>query len=97
MDARELAEWEAYELIEPFGQVRGDLQAGVIAAEIVNIVTQLYGKKKDKRATPADFLLKFEKPKPKQPAAQPWQNIMNNLRLIAARHNAKLEQKNGGS
>lgn len=36
IDAPEFAEWLAYYSIEPFGEERGDLRAGIVAAQIAN-------------------------------------------------------------
>lgn len=37
MDSRELAEWAAYYSIEPFGEERDDLRAGIVASVIANV------------------------------------------------------------
>jgi len=37
MDSRELAEWAAYYSVEPFGEERGDLRAGIVASVIANV------------------------------------------------------------
>lgn len=55
--ADELSEWIAYASLEPFGAIRGDLQAGIVASTIAGA---LGGK-----ATPGDFLLTFEPKKEK--------------------------------
>lgn len=36
MDSRELSQWEAFEAIEPFGDWRADLRAGIVAATVAN-------------------------------------------------------------
>lgn len=36
-DARELAEWQAFEAIEPFGEERDDLRAGQVCAVVANV------------------------------------------------------------
>lgn len=36
MDARELAEWRAFEKLEPFGDGRADLRMGISTAAILN-------------------------------------------------------------
>ena len=52
MSSYELSEWMAYYNIEPFGDERADLRAGIIASTIVNVHSE-----KGKRATvPADFM-----------------------------------------
>ena len=38
VDSRELAEWIAYHThVEPIGEVRGDLRAGIVASTIANV------------------------------------------------------------
>ena len=37
MDARELAEWRAYEKLEPFGEARADLRMGIQTAASLNV------------------------------------------------------------
>ena len=36
MSARELAEWRAFDLVEPIGEPRADLRAGIVAAVLWN-------------------------------------------------------------
>lgn len=55
MTAEEFDYWKAYYEIEPFGQARGDLQAGIVAAGYIN--TKL--KEGIPRLGPGDFLLTF--------------------------------------
>jgi hypothetical protein len=57
MQTDELMEWMAYASLEPFGSLRSDLQAGVIASTIVNV---LGGK-----AKPGDFVLTTQPKKEK--------------------------------
>lgn len=53
-----------YEQIEPFGDLRGDLQAGIIASTVANIS----GKKLEKNMAPKDFMPFFqEKPRQQTP------------------------------
>lgn len=62
MSARELAEWQAYYHIEPFGEERGDLRAAMLG----QTVAVLAG---NKDAKLGDFLLKFDpQDKPRRPA-----------------------------
>ena len=37
MSSRELTEWMAFDLVEPFGDRRGDIQAAVVASTIANV------------------------------------------------------------
>ena len=56
-DAREFAEWMAFYRLEPWGEQRGDLRIGILAAVVANMF-----RKKGRRALqPVDFMPKFEK------------------------------------
>lgn len=37
ISSRELTEWIAFDQVEPIGDRRGDLQAGVVAATVANV------------------------------------------------------------
>ena len=56
--------WQAFYLINPWGESRADLRSAVVAHVIANV-----NRKKGSRAfKPKDFMPDFEKPyKPKQP------------------------------
>ncbi len=52
ISSREFAEWFALDkLVEPFGDIRGDLQAGVVASVAANCMGA--------KTKPSDFVLKF--------------------------------------
>ena len=51
----ELTEWAAYYQLEPFGEYRGDLRAGIVASTLANIHA-----KKGHSFTPADFMQRFQ-------------------------------------
>jgi len=57
MDSDEMTEWIAYAQLDPFGSVRGDLQAGVIASTVANASRD--PKKRRQPFEPKDFLLQF--------------------------------------
>jgi hypothetical protein len=63
VSSAELVEWRAYYELEPFGQARGDLQAGIVASTVVN----LFRSEDAKPVGPSDFLLKID-PTPATPA-----------------------------
>jgi hypothetical protein len=53
MGSRELQDWEAYYAVEPWGQLRDNMHAGMIASLLAN-----QGRKRGSRAqTYEDFLL----------------------------------------
>ena len=88
MSAKELAEWEAFYLLEPFGEYQTNYAAGVVASTIANI----YRKKNSKLFTPDDFMPKrglvYESPK-KQSVEQ--QALI--LRGIASIHKKQKKKK----
>lgn len=62
IDSRELTEWMAYAAIEPFGEERADLRAGIIAATIANANRD--PKKQPKPFQPEAFMPFREKREP---------------------------------
>jgi hypothetical protein len=69
VSSRELTEWEAYAALEPFGEERGDLRAGVVASVIANVNRD--PKKRREPFEPKDFMPRFgeterAKPEPKR-------------------------------
>lgn len=58
IDSKELSEWMAYYEVNPFGSVRDDLQAGIVASTIANVNRG----KNDKSFTPSDFMPYMDKP-----------------------------------
>ncbi|MFA5526554.1 MAG: hypothetical protein WC992_07010 [Acholeplasmataceae bacterium] len=57
MTAVQVAEWEAYNRLEPIGEYRRDYMEGQILAMIQNIAQTVYGKKGKKSTTqPEDFI-----------------------------------------
>ena len=65
-DSREFAEWLAYYELEPWGEERADLRAGIVASTIANV-----HRGKGKAFQPGDFMPDFDKtPKKAQTAAE---------------------------
>lgn len=56
MSSREFTEWAAYYSLSPFGDERGDLQAGIVASTIANALRT----EKSKHFRPGDFMPVFE-------------------------------------
>lgn len=79
LDSRELTEWMAYERVEPFGVVRDNLHAGVVAATVANANRS----KSAKPFQPTDFLLEFGKRRD-GPTAE---TMMAQMGMIAAAQN----------
>ncbi len=59
ISSRELSEWMAYAQLEPWGEARADLRAGIVASTVAN--TARDPKKRKKPFAPEDFMPKFEK------------------------------------
>ena len=57
MAASEFDEWARYYAAEPFGAVRDNLHAGIIAAVVANAARALSGSKKADQLQASDFLL----------------------------------------
>jgi len=56
MDSRELSEWAAYDLVEPFGPWREDLRSGIVASTVANALRGRNGRS----YKPTDFLPTFD-------------------------------------
>jgi hypothetical protein len=80
--AEQFVEWVAYSDVEPWGEERADLRAGIIAAEIANTPPRFFGKAGKVR--PADCMPKFGR-EPEKPqtgrqmavAAMAWAFAVN--------------------
>ena len=57
MSSRQLAEWIAYYQLEPWGEERADLRAGIVASTIANVNRSA---KRTKPYTPRDFMPRFD-------------------------------------
>lgn len=78
LDSKELSEWMAYSRIEPIGEYRKDLRAGIIASVVANGI-QSFGDKKGKDYKPEDFMPEFgEEKQEKSPEElkKKWENIV---------------------
>ena len=72
IDAAELREWMAYYSLEPWGQERGDLRAGIIAATMANLKRG----KSSKAFTPKDFMPKYDLPPRRKQTVDDVRNIL---------------------
>lgn len=57
LSSSDIAEAMAYDRIDPFGNKRSDLQAGIVASVIANANRPKHGK----AFTPQDFIARFDK------------------------------------
>ena len=77
MSSRQLAEWIAYYQVEPWGEERADLRAGIVASTIANVNRS---PKRTKPYTPHDFMPRFEKEA--ETAEEKTQRLMAQMRSI---------------
>jgi len=78
ISSRELSEWMAYYELEPFGEERADLRAGIIAATIANVNRS----KKQRAFQPAQFMPKFGGEPEKE--TQSWQQQLAIVQMLNA-------------
>ena len=72
ISSRELTEWQAYYSLDPFGEDRADLRAGIIAATTANMLRA----KGAKGYKPQDFMPRFEKPR------QDWRDQLEIVKTL---------------
>lgn len=76
MSAEMFAEWAAYAEIEPWGEERADLRAGIVSSVIANT-----HRGKGQPLTPKDFMPTFDAPVTE---AQPWEVLLEKAKAITA-------------
>lgn len=64
ISARELAEWMAYFMVEPFGEERADVRAAIVAATVAN--TARDPKRRRRSFQASEFMPRFERKKERQ-------------------------------
>lgn len=74
VSSRELSEWQAYYGLEPFGEDRADLRAGIVASTVAN-VSRKSGTKPYKAQ---DFMPRFDKTR------QEWREQLELVKSINA-------------
>ena len=77
MSSRELTEWMAYFTIEPWGEERADLRAGIVASVIANVNRD--PRKRPRPYRPEDFMPRFGAPR-----RQSWQEQLRIAEIITA-------------
>jgi len=85
MTSSEFSEWIAYHELDPFGQEREDLRAGMIAAPLINC----WSKKGGKKAKPKDWILKSKKLQ----TPQDWTFMQKIFKSVVKNYEKKEQQK----
>ena len=96
MTSEQLAEWEAYNRLEPIGDERIEFSLAMISSVITNIAIAALGKPGAKQTTPLDFLPKWDgvgegKGSGKEPKKQSVEEMKKILQSIAGVYNRKKE------
>jgi len=74
ISSRELTEWQAYYGVEPFGEDRADLRAGIVASTVANV----FRKSGTSPYKAQDFMPRFGREK------QDWRQLLEKVRTINA-------------
>ena len=90
VDAHELVEWMVFYGLEPWGDERADLRAGIQAATTANC----HRTSKGKAFEPDDFMPKFDREAPKQKDPS---KIAQAMMLLASRTGGLKRTDNGDS
>lgn len=85
ISSRELSEWMVYAQLEPFGEARADLRAGIVASTMANTVRD--PKRRKKPFGPEEFMPQFDK-EPQTPDEQ-----KSHMETLAALGLAKVSSK----
>ena len=88
ISSSELAEWQAFASIEPFGEFRADIRAAMIATTTANT----WKGKGQRPSKITDFMLSFEPPREQTP-----EEIIMIFQAAAAAANKKKVKKNGNN
>mgnify|MGYP000046381597 CR=1 FL=1 len=84
ISSRELSEWMAFYELEPFGDERADLRAGIVASTVANANRD---PKKSKPYAPQDFLPRFEGGRGDE--APGWQKLLAKVKMLHAAFGGK--------
>lgn len=74
ISSHELTEWIAYAEIDPFGEWRSDLRAGIVASTVAN--TARDPKRRHKAYAAADFMPTFERKE------QSWEDQLSYVEML---------------
>lgn len=93
MSMAQLREWAEYDALEPFGERREDLRAGIVAAAIMNVNRS---KKSDKVWAPQDFILEFSRETEKDVPftdMDKWAKLKDSMKAYAVQAAPKKQQR----
>ncbi len=86
MSWKDLNLWLLYSEIEPWGEERGDLRAGIVASTIANVHRDR--KKQGRAFKPSDFMPKFDEEAKSQrkplTSIEEWNRVKSTAKSIAS-------------
>lgn len=88
LTASQLAEWQAYDRLDPIGEARDDFRMSYLASTITNLAISINGKKGAKLTEVKDFLLDWDRDKPNK-GTQSIEDMKAVFMGIAAANNKK--------
>lgn len=96
MTGPQLAEWEAYDRIDPVGSWRDDFMIATFESLILNIVQQLYAKKGTTPivTSPLDFMPDWLGEKERGPKKQSVEEMKQILLSFAKQQNKEVDRQN---
>jgi len=93
LTAGEIAEWEAYDRLDPIGDGRTDLHFAILMSQITNLFIGAYGKKGAKITKPEDYIIDWSGGGQEKDAVQQSVDDMKSFMLSFAKsHNESLEK-----
>lgn len=88
MTSEQLAEWEAYDRLDPVGKWRDELAIASLISVVVNMAKDIYNDPKKGRpeyVSPSDFMIKWgqleqeQEPEPKRQSVEDMTQVMLNI------------------
>ena len=92
LTAGEIAEWEAYDRLDPIGDGRTDLHFAILMSQITNLFIGAYGKKGAKFTRPEDYIIDWSGGgQEKNPVQQSVDDMKAFMLDFAKKHNERLK------
>jgi len=93
LTSSQIAEWEAYDKLDPIGDFRSDFNAAQIMSLVYNLVVQMYGKKgQTKLSVPLDFMIMWGQEE-KDEKAQSIEQMKEVMMAIAQKQNENVDRE----
>jgi hypothetical protein len=97
LTGEQLAEWRAYDQLEPIGVDRIEYGFAMLASVIMNIAISIFGKRNTKQFLPTDFLPDWDGTRKVEPKKkQSVEEMKQILQAIAGMQKGSKKEKGGG-